>query len=571
MIKPFDFLLRWKSKILRNVFLIVVLLFIALGQLPVKLSVEKYAANPLVYVEIMILAIFYIGASYLNIYRLVPRLLLRNKYVSYISILLGFVVSIQLIEIVFEWMMIHVYHLPRGKYGLFAENSIVIVDFLSTFICYFISLSATSLIILLQHWGKSGERIHELEEAKVRVELEKVRNKIDSGALFEVLGKAASMVLSFPGEASRLLHELSKSLRRQLYESEYVKSFYARTDKFNKSFSEQNRLLDFLIEKRYGLVRNLLFILAACIVGGANVNPGHSFSWMEFIGFVVVFLVFFYFNIFILLPRFLLKNKLIEYLLSSVFLVIIFIVSYLPSGLKEEFKGVFWLFLISSIVQIGFVFAGTTAFVLFQHWARNERYIAKLEAATLNTELEQLQNQINPHFLFNMLNNILVLIQENPEEAVVVLHKLRDMLKYLYNDNTKKEVLLNDDIHFLTDFLNLEKIRRDRFEFTVSIENDAGKLLFPPLLFLPFVENAVKHGNDAVNPSYIRLYFGIKDDFLRFTCCNSKPVSPRKKNEYNGLGLINIQRRLELLYDNNHSLNFTEDEVTYTVQLTIKV
>ena len=229
------------------------------------------------------------------------------------------------------------------------------------------------------------------------------------------------------------------------------------------------------------------------------------------------------------------------------------------------------MFFISNIVQIGFVIAGTSAFVLFQHWARNERYIAKLEAATLQAELEQLQNQINPHFLFNMLNNILVLIQENPEEAVIVLNKLSDMLKYLYNENAKKEVLLNDDIHFLTDFLILEKIRRDRFEFTVSVENDAGKLFVLPLLFLPFVENAVKHGNDAVNPSFIRLNFGIKDDFLHFTCCNSKPVNPRKKNEYNGLGLINIQRRLELLFDNSHTLDITEDEITYTVQLTIKL
>ena len=318
-------------------------------------------------------------------------------------------------------------------------------------------------------------------------------------------------------------------------------------------------------------MRNFLFLLVACIVGGSNVNPDISFPWLEFIGFVIIFLGLIYFNIFILLPRLLMKNKLIEYLLSIIFIVIIFIVSYLPSGLQEEFKGVYWLFLISTIAQIGFVFAGTTAFVLFQHWARNERHIAGLEAANLRTELEQLQNQINPHFLFNMLNNILVLIKENPEEAVIILHKLSDMLKYLFNDNAKKEVLLNDDVHFLTDFLNLEKIRRDRFEFTISVENDAGKLLVPPLLFIPFVENAVKHGNDAVNPSYIRLYFGIKDDFLHFTCCNSKPVKPQKNNEYNGLGLINIQRRLDLLYDNGHSLDFIEDEITYTVQLTIKL
>ena len=220
---------------------------------------------------------------------------------------------------------------------------------------------------------------------------------------------------------------------------------------------------------------------------------------------------------------------------------------------------------------MGFLIAGITVLVLFQHWVRNERYIAQLEAATLRAELEQLQNQINPHFLFNMLNNILVLIRENSEEAVVILHKLSDMLKYLFNDNTKKEVLLGDDIHFLTDFLNLEKIRRDRFEFTVSVENDAESKFVPPLLFIPFVENAVKHSADAVNLSYIRLNFSITDNMLHFNCHNSKPQKPRLKNGYSGLGLANIRRRLELLYSSHYSLHIQEDEASYTVHLAINL
>jgi LytS/YehU family sensor histidine kinase len=234
-------------------------------------------------------------------------------------------------------------------------------------------------------------------------------------------------------------------------------------------------------------------------------------------------------------------------------------------------SGILGIFITSSIVKIGFIFAGITAFVLFQHWAQNERTIAQLEATTMRAELEQLQNQINPHFLFNMLNNILVLIRENPEEAVVILHKMSDMLKYQFNDSTKKEVTLDNDIHFLTDFLNLEKIRRDRFEFSISVENQAENQSIPPLLFIPFVENAVKHSADAINLSYIHLNFSIINNMLHFTCRNSKPLKPRKKNEYSGLGLVNIRRRLQLLYDEHYSLNIQEDESTYTVQLEIKI
>ena len=266
----------------------------------------------------------------------------------------------------------------------------------------------------------------------------------------------------------------------------------------------------------------------------------------------------------------------IWYLLSVVLLVVIPIVLLMPSDYAEEIASVFWVVMISTITQIGFLIAGTTAFVIFQHWVQNERYIAQLKTATLRAELVQLQNQINPHFLFNMLNNILVLLRENTEEAVIILHKLSDMLKYLFNENTKKEVLLSDDIHFLTDFLNLEKIRRDRFEITISVENAEtdtadSRISVPPLLFLPFVENAVKHSGDSVNMSYIRLYFKVADGMLHFTCRNSKRPEPRRKNEFGGLGLVNIKRRLELLYSDSYSLDIQEDEISYTVQLSIKL
>jgi LytS/YehU family sensor histidine kinase len=132
-------------------------------------------------------------------------------------------------------------------------------------------------------------------------------------------------------------------------------------------------------------------------------------------------------------------------------------------------------------------------------------------------------------------------------------------------------VLLGNDIRFLTDFLNLEKIRRDRFEFNISVEDNVENNYVPPLLFIPFVENAVKHSNDAAKMSYIHLNFRKIDDTLHFACHNSKPLKPRKKNGFSGLGLINVRRRLKLLYDEHYSLDIQEDETTYTVQLTIKL
>ena len=559
-----------KNEIFRNLCLSILLMVIALGQTPIFVSGGNIA-RPFIFVGILVLALLFIAGTFWNIYRLIPRLLLRGKYIAYVGVLFGVAVSFLLTSVLFEWATLRIYRIPAGNYGFFSDNRTLFFDILSNLICYVISLIATSLIVFLRYWWQSGERIHELEETGVHVELEKARTQIDSAALFDVLDKAASIVVSVPHEASQMLMELGKSLRRQLYESHRKQVFSPIAEKGKRAFREQNRLLNFLIEKRHRRARHLLLILAVCIIGMTNVDPRGSFPFLKFGSLVCVFLALIYFNIYVLLPRLLFKNRLTGYLAVVLVLLIGFIALLLPSDAAEEFKSVFLIFIISSVVQIGFIIVGTTAMVLFQHWARNERYIARLEAVTMRAELEQLQNQINPHFLFNMLNNILVLIRENPEEAVVILHKLSDMLKYQFNDSTKKEVLLKDDIHFLNDFLNLEKIRRDRFEFTITVENEAENKFVPPLLFIPFVENAVKHGNDAVSLSYIRLYFSVKDDKLHFTCNNSKPLKPNKKNEFSGLGLANIKRRLELLYDENHSLNIREDDTSYTVQLSVNV
>jgi LytS/YehU family sensor histidine kinase len=286
-------------------------------------------------------------------------------------------------------------------------------------------------------------------------------------------------------------------------------------------------------------------------------------------GMIVGYLLaFVYLNVYLLIPRLLIGNK------WKVYLLIVFLIACICSIFTTNFEASsIFILIISRIIPgisgIIFLFIGTATLVIFQHWARNERYIAQLEAATMRAELEQLQNQINPHFLFNMLNNILVLIRENPEEAVFILHKMSDMLKYQFNERTKKEVLLNDDIQFLTDFLNLEKIRRDHFQFTITVENDAENKFVPPLLFIPFVENAVKHSNDTMNLSYIRLHFSVKDAMLHFSCLNSQPLKPQKKDEHGGLGLVNVRRRLSLLYPEKHLLNIESAADKFQVILQI--
>jgi LytS/YehU family sensor histidine kinase len=212
----------------------------------------------------------------------------------------------------------------------------------------------------------------------------------------------------------------------------------------------------------------------------------------------------------------------------------------------------------------------SAAVKLFQQWIADAQLIYDLELAKTNAELEQLKNQINPHFLFNMLNNANVLIEDDPKKASQVLMKLSDLLRYQLYDSSRDKVLLTSEIHFLEDFLNLEKVRRDNFNFLISKEGELSGVQVPPLLFISFVENAVKHNNDSTKLSYVNLFFDVRHTELFFKCINSKPVV-KAVNKSGGLGLDNIKRRLELLFPSLHDLKIEDNPETYCATLTLKL
>ena len=173
-----------------------------------------------------------------------------------------------------------------------------------------------------------------------------------------------------------------------------------------------------------------------------------------------------YTNLYILVPSFLLKNRLGGYVLAAIVtnLVVILFLSVTQGMLFEVILPVrnpdgFATFIntFSGILTMGFVTAGSAAISLFTHWLRHNLRIDQLESTTLQSELKFLKSQINPHFLFNMLNNANVLIKRNPEEASKVLFKLEDLLRYQINDSSRERVALASDIRFLNDYLNLER------------------------------------------------------------------------------------------------------------------
>lgn len=356
--------------------------------------------------------------------------------------------------------------------------------------------------------------------------------------------------------------------------------------------SDNNIVIRLLVSSRLRIFRHLILIIFVLSVSTSFIWYEHeqlpSMTSFEKYGglfiFASLFIILSYFNIYVLAPRFLLKNKwglYFCYLLGLVGLMVIMIILFqiifgngsVPEPLNTH-KYLYLVILINFIsgTQVFFLlFAGTSTFVVFKHWIQDMQQSEELKSATLQMELKLLENQINPHFLFNMLNNANIMIKKDADVAIHIIGKLEEMLGYLMNKSVQEKVFLAEEILFLSDYLELEKTRRDYFDYTVSQEGDLNNIQIAPLLFITFVENAVKHNQDSQSVSYVNVSFKVTGNTLVFVCVNSIPQKKPLRRSVGGIGLTNINRRLDLLYNGNYSLEQTKTEVNYTVKLELKL
>ncbi|WP_203558503.1 sensor histidine kinase [Bacteroides sp. 519] len=342
--------------------------------------------------------------------------------------------------------------------------------------------------------------------------------------------------------------------------------------------------INFILSPRYRVQRHLAFILVLAILSTDLVVNIPNFGSELTISIISIALynIFIigtqYLNAMVAVPHLLLKNKYLYYILfiAAMILLIIGVLIFIQANYYSLFDGIskianrFLLInILSSISIISLLFAGITTMMLFRYWLISSHRITELESATLQSELKYLRNQINPHFLFNTLNNAHALFKDKKKEASSMLYKLEDLLRYQINESSKDAIYLASDIQFLTDYLNLEKVRRDRFTFTIQVDGEIANIQLPPLLFIPFVENAVKHSQDSEHPSFVHLQFTIKENQLHFQCENSRPSDFSLQIKPGGIGLKNIRRRLELLFPGKYDLQLSEEETKYVVNLLI--
>lgn len=193
-----------------------------------------------------------------------------------------------------------------------------------------------------------------------------------------------------------------------------------------------------------------------------------------------------------------------------------------------------------------------------------------IDQRNLEQQMEYLKYQVNPHFFMNTLNNIHALVDIDPERAKTTIVELSKMMRHILYEGSKKLIPLTREMEFLNLYVQLMRLRYTRkVHINVDVPPQLPELKLPPLMLIIFVENVFKHGISYREESFIDIKLRVENKRLLFSCCNSKPTQVQRTNEKGGMGLQNVRQRLELLYDDDYTLDISDGEKTYEVKLDI--
>lgn len=231
-------------------------------------------------------------------------------------------------------------------------------------------------------------------------------------------------------------------------------------------------------------------------------------------------------------------------------------------------------FLFSSVYVLVFL-AITTALKTAKAWYDQRLVIKEIQAQHLQTELQFLKSQINPHFLFNTLNNLYGIISKRDQKAAQGIATLSSLMRYMIHDSNVMMIDLNKELEQVRRFIELQRLRfseDDDIIIKLSTDGNVSGVTLPPMLLLPFVENAFKHGISLSSPSHVVIDLHVWDNTLHLSVKNSvHGRSGRNDTNTEGIGLRNVKRRLALLYGDRHELNVTTNDGEYAISLTIQL
>lgn len=303
---------------------------------------------------------------------------------------------------------------------------------------------------------------------------------------------------------------------------------------------------------------------------------------------IIFLMAVFYTNYFLIISRYLFNKKLLQFFIANFFLFVICLV--LLSFLRQYFFDAYYakletlkhfppranmrnVLLFRDIVSMGLTVGLATAIKMTTQWYHSQAEQKELEKLHIESELINLKHQLNPHFLFNTLNNIYSLISINQENAQNAVHQLSNLIRYVLYESDQPVVQLSKDLKFTANYIKLMSLRLPSH---VTLETDIMQadegITIAPLLFISLAENAFKHGVSPDLPSFISIQINMTSaDTLECSVENSNFPKPESDKSGSGIGLSNLRRRLELCYPSAFELNTEDKGESYVSTLRLKI
>jgi two-component system, LytTR family, sensor kinase len=323
----------------------------------------------------------------------------------------------------------------------------------------------------------------------------------------------------------------------------------------------------------YWVPKSLILIsLFVTSFNNSSFNPTLSFQAINPVATFICFYIFYLY----LFPVFLAKRRIPHFIIfgSLTWLILSLLSFVVLQNLELNFNGNKppLVFLISNI-SLAILFAGLIGsfFKGFLMWYSDIRIKEQLIQKNVQSELALLKAQINPHFLFNTINNIDILIEKDPHTASRYLQQLSEIMRFMLYETSEDFIALSTELEYISKYIELQKIRTVNDKYVnFSVSGATGNLKIAPAIFIPFIENAFKHSTNKKIEDAIKIIIIITGTEISFSCCNFFDNSNTFTQEKSGLGTELIKQRLQLIYGERHNLAISKSDNQFKVNLHIK-
>ncbi len=321
------------------------------------------------------------------------------------------------------------------------------------------------------------------------------------------------------------------------------------------------------------LLFSLPYLLRPSLNSGRAPRNDSGSSWMH-IRYVLnnlIYISFFYLNAEWLLPRFIYKRKYRSFtlIIIATFIVVLFLAWLVYFYLFNQSGFTLSGHILFNLFFFLFMLAASTAYRMIRDRTRADRMARERENETLKTELSLLRSQASPHFMFNVLNNMVALARKKSDLLEPSLLKFSSLMRYMLYDADEEKVSLEKEIEYLQSYIDLQQQRFGKnVQVIVDLQKPTDHYEIEPMLLIPFVENAFKHGTGLIDDAIIRVQLSVLKNKLEFTVENKfNPSSMEIKDKTSGIGLANVRRRLNLLYGRKHRLAVSQKDNWFSVFL----